>query len=362
MARLFGETMSRGDLLARTGNISQLGGVTAAELSDGFERGVRIANVRTGSGFDFTVLVDRGLDIGPAAYCGTPLAWRSPTTAVAPAFFEPDGLGWLRGFQGGLLTTCGLTYFGAPGLDEGIPLGLHGRASYLPATQFTYGGAWRGDDYDLWVSGQTRESSVFGANLVLRRRIGCRLGEAQFVVEDSVTNEGYEPTPHMLLYHINLGFPVVAEGSELLTSPGRVVPRDEDAAKGLGRQNSFEPPTPGYKEQVFYHELSADQEGYVLAAIVNRGFCGGRGLGVYVRFRKAELPWLVQWKMMGQGHYVCAIEPATNLVGGRALERSEGRLLTLQPGATRRYHLEIGILASRADIEALDGVPAAQST
>ena len=51
--------------------------------------------------------------------CGRPLAWRSPTGNIAPGLYEPQGIGWLRGFHGGLLTTCGLRNTGIPSDDEG---------------------------------------------------------------------------------------------------------------------------------------------------------------------------------------------------------------------------------------------------
>ncbi len=356
MATLYGVTYTRAELLQHIGDISQLAGVRIGELSDGFERGVRAADFCTGSGLEFTVLADRGLDIGPASFCGAALAWRSPTTAIAPAFYAPEGLGWLRGFAGGLLATCGLSYFGAPGSDEGQALGLHGRASYLPATHVSYGGEWRGDDYELWLTGQVREATVFGENLVLRRRISARLGESRLTVEDSVTNEGYTATPHMLLYHLNFGFPLLSPDAELLIGPAETQPRDDVAAAGLAEHRRFGPPTPGYREQVFYHTPRGDADGYGRAALVNRAFGGGQGLGVSIRFRLAELPRLVQWKMIGQGTYVCGLEPATNWVEGRAKERAEGRLQLLEPGETRRYRLEIGVLTSAAEIEAFERI------
>ena len=119
MATLFGASYTRDELLQRVGDISQFAGVRVGELGDGFERGVRVADFRTGSGFEFTVLVDRGLDIAWAAFAGASLCWRSQTTAKAPAFYEPKGLGWLRGFHGGLVSTCGLTSIGVPVIDEG---------------------------------------------------------------------------------------------------------------------------------------------------------------------------------------------------------------------------------------------------
>jgi len=352
MPNLYGRSFTRAELSQLGGDMSQFGGVRLGELADGFERGVRTADFHTGSGFDFTVLVDRGLDIGAASYGGAPLAWRSPAAFAGPAFYEPEGPGWLRGFGGGLMATGGLTYFGGPCVDQGQPLGLHGRASYLPATNLAYGGDWRGDEYELWVSGQTREARLFGENLVLRRRISTWLGASRLVIEDAVTNEGYETTPHMMLYHCNLGFPVLSPDSELLIADREVLPRDAECATGLPDHRRFDPPTPGYSEQVFQHVPKLDGEGYARAALVNRPFAGGRGIGVYLRWRAAELPWMVQWKMIGQGAYVSGLEPATNWTIGRDQERAAGRLGCLEPGETRHYHVEIGVLASRAEIDA----------
>ena len=123
MPTLYGKSFTRAELTERGGDMRQFAGVRLGELGDGFERGVRTVDFRTGSGFDFTVLADRGLDIGAANFNGAALAWQSPTPYAHPAFYEPDGLGWLRGFGGGLMTTCGLTYFGAPNVDEGAAAG-----------------------------------------------------------------------------------------------------------------------------------------------------------------------------------------------------------------------------------------------
>jgi hypothetical protein len=361
VARLFGTSYTRDELLQHVGSVEQLAGVRLGELADGFERGVRVADVYTGSGLTFTVLLDRGMDIGQASFRGVPLAWRSATTAKAPSYFEPEGFGWLRGFHGGLVNTCGLSYFGAPSEDRGQALGLHGRASYTPASHVAYGGVWDGDTYELWCSGELREAVVFGENLVLKRRIRARLGESRLFIEDEVVNEGYAPAPHMMLYHVNFGFPVVSAESELLARSRAVHPRDEVAAPGLPDHRRFQPPTPGYAEQVFYHTLAADAGGSAQVALVNRAFDGGRGLGGYLRFRLEELPRLVQWKMMGQGTYVCGLEPATHWVEGRAKERREGRLQELAPGEARRYRLEIGVLTSQEEIATFTaGLPAVE--
>ena len=173
-------------------------------------------------------------------------------------------------------------------------------------------------------------------------------------MHDIVDNEGFERTPFMLLYHINLGYPVVDSGSVLLCPVLTVAPRDEEAAEGLGTCRRFHKPRKGYAEKCYYYELGADSEGMVYAGVVNRKFNGGRGFGAYIKYRKEELPHFVEWKMMGEGTYVVGIEPGNCLVAGRAVERAEGRLKFLEPGQRAEVHLEIGVLASKRDITAFE--------
>ena len=73
--------------------------------------------------------------------------------------------------------------------------------------------------------------------------------------------------------------------------------------------------------------------------------------GAFVRFRTAELPHLVQWKMMGQGIYVVGLEPGNCWVQGRAHDRASGVLQFLEPGESMVTSLEIGVLPDRAALE-----------
>lgn len=351
MAKLFGTEYTREQLLARVGDISQIGGVRSIMLNDGAERGVRAVEFRTGTGFNFNVLVDRGLDISTAEYKGRPLAWRSSTGDTSPAYFEEPGFGWLRSFYGGLVVTCGLTYAGAPCVDKGKPLGLHGRVSNIPASNVYADGEWNGDDYIMWVQGRVRETSVFGENIEMMRRISAVLGESRLRIHDMVRNLGHQKTEHMMLYHINLGFPVVDAGSKLIAPVISYQPRDADAEVEKELYASFPPPTPGFKERVYYLDIAEGADGTVGVALVNPNFDGGRGFGVYVRYFKRELPRFAEWKMNAEDTYVVGLEPANCAVEGRAKERERGTLQFLQPGEVREYHLEIGVLDSQEQIE-----------
>jgi hypothetical protein len=114
---------TRAQILERVGSINQLAGTRHYILNDGRSKGIAAVDVDTGSGLRFTVLPDRGLDISLAAFKGTSLVYLTPNGEVNPAFYEPQGPGWLRTCFAGLLTTCGLTYFGAPGKDGSDELG-----------------------------------------------------------------------------------------------------------------------------------------------------------------------------------------------------------------------------------------------
>jgi hypothetical protein len=354
MAFLYGRHWRKEELLKRVGDISQVCGVRLSELQDGPEKGVTVIDFWTGSGLRFTVIPSRGMDIGPAEYMGIPLAWQSQTKAIHPAFYEPEGFGWLRGFYGGLLVTCGLIHAGWPASDEGRNYGLHGRISYIPASNVVADGYWEGDDYVLRACGRVREAMVFGENMELFRSIEARAGGRSIIVRDVVKNNGFEPSPLMLIYHCNLGFPIVNDGSRLISPSVEVTPRDEVASKGIIFWDKVEAPTRGYKEQVFFHKLAASESGETKMAMVNRELMNGEGIGVYFRFNVNQFPTVIQWKMVGEGTYVVGIEPTNLEIVDRLKAKECGKLPTLQPMEEREFWLEIGVLHGASEIESFE--------
>jgi hypothetical protein len=80
----------------------------------GYARGARFLDFRTGSGFRFTVNVDRGMDPGYAEFNGASLAWLPPKIFPAPSFWENDDHAWVRFVLGGLCNTAGLVTIGNP--------------------------------------------------------------------------------------------------------------------------------------------------------------------------------------------------------------------------------------------------------
>jgi hypothetical protein len=289
------------------------------------------------------------MDLGFAEYRGMSLCWRSPTGEVAAAAYEPEGDGWLRGFSGGLMATCGLTTAGWASTDEGRPLGLHGRASYLQARNVSVDGQWEGDEYVMWAYGRTREAAALGDNVRLTRRVSARLGESRLFIDDVVENLGYSTVPHMLAYHFNVGFPLLDDGSELISSAREIVPMTEDFAPAVQGYAHYGPPQPDWQTAVLVHRPLADAGGWATTALVNKRL----GLGLYIKQRPDQLPWLWQWKQLLQGTYVTGVEPANCFGLGRADDRARGTLRFLGPGEQQQYSLEVGVLDSPQAISAL---------
>jgi hypothetical protein len=131
-----------------------------------------------------------------------------------------------------------------------------------------------------------------------------------------------------------------------------VTGRDPCCEELIDTYSKFLPPTAGMDEHCYYHDLKAEADGTTYVAIVNRGFNGGQGIGVALKFNLNEYDQFTQWKMCAQGTYVIGLEPANCHVQGRDRDREQGRLKVLQPGEARTYAMEIGVLDGQAEIDA----------
>jgi hypothetical protein len=350
MPTLFGKKRNQNQIQKYTGAQWQVGSVRRMQFIDGPENGTEAVQFDTGSGLYFNAIPSRGLDIASARFCGASLCLENPCGEAYPTYFEPEGLGWLRTFFAGLVTTCGATWAGAPCEDQGEALGLHGRYSHIAARNLKISDEWVENERVLSVSGDLREAFLYGPNILIKRSISTMVGSNTIILEDTVRNEGFAQTPHQWLYHINIGFPVVDENAQFVAH-STATPRDAVAQKGIETYNTFEPPKAGYKEQVFYHDIKSDGKGYCHVAIVNPEFNNGQGIGVYLRYRQKELHRFGQWKNMAAGAYVCGLEPANCSVQGRAHDREDGTLLFLKPGEEKHYYLELTVLPDNQAIQ-----------
>jgi hypothetical protein len=329
------------DLRQRVGDLRQLAGYQRIQLQEGRGRGNELLAVRNGSGLSFQIAISRAFDLGLCELYGIPVNWFSATGPVAPYFYEKDGREWNRGFEGGLLATCGLTYMGRPNVDEGEALGLHGRVSYMPAELLRSEVIQTNDAYELVFQGRVRQSSAVGENITLMRTIRTALGTNRISIVDEVTNESFSPTDHMILYHFNFGFPLIT-GTCRITIPEARTRRWIQGNGPVKDWDCFAEPSDA-APTVLLHEGIQGEHGWIAVSVENEIIFNGqeKTLGVSIRYPREACPFLSQWKNTTRGEYVLGLEPGNTSTEGRALHRAHGTLPQLQPQETRRYEFMV---------------------
>jgi hypothetical protein len=343
---LFGGQYTIAELKNYAPDLSNVAGIQPYVLSEGPEKGVAAIDVWTGSGLEYTVLPDRGMNICNFRYRGVPLDWSSGLGPVSPWSYDPDHWGWLRSFNGGLMHTCGLNNVGEPCSAPGLfvdrePHGGHGRISNTPVSQL----AWRVDTenapYPLEVSGVCRCMAVQGENLRLERTIRSEIGGKRICVSDRICNRGFNRTPVFLLYHCNFGFPLLSEGSQLTLPAKRAVDR---MGNEVAEFAALGPPSESTAETVVYPIAEGDP---AIVELFNPALAH-HGLGVRLKYRTSQLPCLTIWTFFQKRSYVMGIEPGTCRVEGRVAETEAGRAVMLAADEELRVELEFEIIEGQS--------------
>lgn len=312
------------------GHYSQVYGVEEHRLVGGKGDGMRLLQVNNGNGLMFTVSLDRAGDISRLYYKGTNLGFFCPCGYVAPEYYDDKGLGFLKSFTGGFLTTCGLTAVGSPCSDNGEELPLHGTIANTPAENVNY---WVEDD-KIYIKLLVHDARLFGHKLTLTREYECSLDKNEIKIIDTVENVDFEETPYLILYHMNMGYPLLSEKSIITLDSKSMRPKDEIAAKGVNEALIMEKPQIGYAEQCFYYDMNTG-----FAKIYNPDL----KFGVSINYDINELPAFTEWKLMKSGEYVLGLEPGNVNPDGRDIVRKEGKLRILKPGEKATQTLIIKI-------------------
>jgi len=170
-------------------------------------------------------------------------------------------------------------------------------------------------------------------------RISTRVGENHLRIHDEIENFSASPATAQMLYHINLGQPLLDPGSRFLAPIRKVMPRDARAAEGIAAWNVYADELAGYAEQAYFIELLADGKGWAPALL--RNAAGTRGASVHVH--TAQLPCFTLWKntTAAADGYVTGLEPGTNFPNPRTFEGEQGRVIQLAPGG--RVALQLGL-------------------
>lgn len=315
------------------GHSSQISGVEEHRLIGGKGDGMRLLEVRNGLGLNFTVSLDRAADISRLSFKGDNFGYFSPCGYVSPAYYDEKGIGFLKSFTAGFLTTCGLTAVGSPCNDEGKELPLHGTVSNTPAEHVYY----VEDEEKVVINATINQMGIFSEKLIMYRKIVCSKLSNQIVIEDTIENMGDKKTPIMILYHMNVGYPLLSENAELQIPSNQITARNEHAQKDIKTWRKMLEPQANFEEQCYYHKFDAEiGTARIFNPDIEKGLC--------ISFNTKTLDYFVQWKMLGEKDYVLGLEPGNCYPDGRDVMRRENTLKFIEPGEKITYRVKIDMI------------------
>lgn len=335
----------------------QLGGIRTGVLdsygigSSASGQGCRVAMFDTGSGFRFTVAIDRGGDIVDAFHNRHNLAYLSAVgyRPVSHAYNRKSE--WLASWPGGLMTSCGPQFVGGHRTEDQHDVSTHGHHSNTPAqVDAIVNPDPRRGKLDMKLAMTIVDTRVSGRHLEVVRTISATLGRPEVIIDDVITNLHNAASPHHWLYHVNFGWPMLDKGAYI------VMAGKKHSSWGL-EDTPEKPLTTAYMQQLKTVECEipglpvsagrgtildakADANGNAHTALINDKL----GLGVEVEFPVANMSRLANWQAYGgAGSYVMSLEPFTGSLKGKAMDDHPQAGQYIQPGESRKYRLVMRI-------------------
>lgn len=348
MPTIYGRSMTRREYLARVGDIGQCFGIRAVQYASGKASMVRAYDVDPASGLRFSVSESKGMDLFDLSYKGIRFSFVTKAGYSSPWITEEQGMAYRNNLGAGFLYTAGLSNVGGPVEDGGFYHNVHGNLKNIPAENVSWGSVWDGDECALKLSGDVRDAAFFGRNLLLHRELSVNVGEKRFFIRDTVENQGFAEEQIMLLYHMNLGYPVLDADTRLLAPVVREEPLSEHTRRNDPDYARMIAPVDNNEEYLHALTLACDGDNRTACAAYNERL----GLGLYIRYNADWLKYLIEWKCMSSGDYALGMLPSTCRPSGREANRTNGDLRTLGPFERFENALEIGIIEGGAERDA----------
>lgn len=311
------------------GHEFQLFGVEEYTLNGGKKEGMKILHLKNGKGLEMCISLNRGGDISQLSLHGKNMSYLCPNGYVHSSYYDDKGSGWIKTFTGGFLTTCGFNNVGTPCKDEEGEYPLHGSINNIPVESYSYD--VKEDEY-IDVKMIVLDEGIFNRKLKRIRHIKVSLKENEFSIEDEIVNRGDSVTSVLVLYHMNMGYPLLKEDSIVYINSSSVEPRNEHAKEGIKDCLKMQKPTPQYEEMCYYHKMIKGQAGI---------FSPSESIGLMINYDCSSLKEFTEWKMMGVRDYVLGLEPGNVNPDGYVINKAKNKLTYLKPNEKLEYALSI---------------------
>ena len=296
----------------RISNFAQIASIRRYELTEGAERGLRVLDCDNGR-LRFLLNESKALDVMQMYHKGENVSF------VSKNGFTAREIAFENRFEGGMLYTCGLDSVGA---REGYL--LHGTHHLTPA-RVTRAEV---NEEGILIEAEIRETALFGKNLVFRRRVFSRIGSDELEISDTLENCGTREEEYCLLYHVNVGYPMLDAGADLLDDAEEVIPRTPWAAEHIGLRRAIGAAVANQEEMCYFLRLKTPSVS-LRNPKINKMFT--------LKWSQETLPNFVEWKSMASGDYALGLEPSTTELDGRFAYRS------LKRGEKRQFFLRMSI-------------------
>lgn len=324
------------------GSTLQVRGAEQYVLQYGKGDGMHFINVRNGLGLEAWISVDRAGDVSRLVFEGKNMGYFTPNGYVAPSYYDDKGAGFLKSFTAGFCTTCGLTTVGSPCTDGDEELPLHGTVSHIPAKIVCI------DETDeaLTIKLKIEDAVIFGRKLLLTRTYVFSYTENTFEMIDTTENQGDNEVPYLILYHCNMGYPLLCENSIVKVPNSKITPRTENAAEYIDTALVMEKPQSNYTERCYFFD-TLEKDGLAHAGIYSPDF----NCGMVMSYKKDTLPCFTEWKMMGRRDYVIGLEPGNAIPDGREAMRKMNMLKTLKPNESETTAVRFSFMSDKQAFE-----------
>ena len=267
-------------------NLCQVASVRHYTMTEGASRGLDVIDCDNGK-IRFLLNASRALDIMQLYHCGQNVSFVSKN-----GFVEKDDK-FPRRFEGGMLYTCGLDVLGNKEGYEQHGL-FHKQSAEILRAEC--------DENGIVVEALIRQTTLFGENLVMRRKYTSAIGDDKVTLEDTLTNCAYTDAQYCLMYHVNVGYPMLDEGAKVVADITSTTPCNDWAEKNINCALTMSDDIAGATETCYFHNLAKPS-----VSLVNEKI----GKTFTLTYSKETLPCFLQWRSMASGDYALGLEPCT---------------------------------------------------
>ena len=295
----------------RISNTAQAFSVRRYTLFGGAEDGIKVVDCDNGK-LRFLLNESKACDVMQIYYLGENVSFLSKNGFCKRETPFPSR------FEGGALYTCGLD---AVGNVEGKE--MHGGFHNVPARIIKA----ECEEDGIRVESEIRVTALFGQNIAVRRSIFSPYGSGKIILSDSIINIGTRDEEYCLLYHINIGYPLLTAGGKIIIPNNGVRPITERAKSLMGELWTFTAPVDNAEEACYYFDTAEGKASYVNPE---------KGRRFTVSFSD-NLGKFVLWKSNASQDYAMGLEPTTTEFGTNLRYRK------IAAGETERFSVTLDV-------------------